>query len=71
MSLYLEALPGESIVIGNGTRVVIEEKSGRKVRLRIDSTESVRLSKQDEEPQQSDGPPILRRPMRQLPQPPR
>lgn len=71
MGLHLEVLPGESIVIGSGTRITVEDKSGKKVRLRIDSTDSVRLNKAGEAHQRipaEDGT-VLRRPMMKLPQP--
>lgn len=69
MGLHLEVLPGESIVIGAGTRITVEEKSGKKVRLRIDSTDSVRLNKAGEERTRipADDGPVLRRPMMKLP----
>lgn len=38
---------GEQIAIGNGVTVTVEEKSGRRVRLRFDADESVKIHKVD------------------------
>ena len=41
MRVYQELSPGDTLVIGNGTRVTLEHKSGRRARLRIESTEDI------------------------------
>lgn len=40
MGLFLELLPGEGVRIGDST-VKVEDKSGRKIRLRIESSEEI------------------------------
>lgn len=67
MALHLEVLPGESIVIGTGTRITVEDKSGKKVRVRIDSSDTVRLNKAGEPQHKPDAGPVLRRPLMKLP----
>lgn len=44
MALYLEVLPGESVSVGTDTRITIEEKSGRRIRLRVDALPGTDIS---------------------------
>lgn len=44
MALSIEVLPGERVRIGN-TTITIEDKTGRRSRLRIESSEHVSLEK--------------------------
>lgn len=69
MALFLDVVPGESILIGNNTRITVEDKTGRRTRLRIDAADGVRLTKAGEEASRipADEPPVLRRPLLKLP----
>lgn len=49
MALYLSAELGDSVRIGT-TMVTLENKSGRRVRLRIDSEEDIEHLRAGEEP---------------------
>lgn len=75
MALFLDVLPGETVSIGNGTRITVEEKSGQRTRMRIDSDEDIRHGKAEKprlSPPNRDDPaptaaaPTLRRPILKL-----
>lgn len=42
MAVYLDFDQGDTLVIGDGTRVVFEHKSGRRTRVRIESEHDIR-----------------------------
>lgn len=44
MALFLNVLPGESLTIGR-TRITLEDKAGRRARLRIESPDDVHHEK--------------------------
>ena len=46
MALFLDASPGDRIIIG-GSVVTIEEKSGRRIRFRIDTHADVKHERSD------------------------
>lgn len=63
MPLYLDVQPGESVRIGEST-IAVEQKSGKRTRLRIDSPDRVEHVKADAKPAmtQPDIPPQPPRP---------
>jgi hypothetical protein len=68
MALSLEVLPGDRIRIGTSI-ITVEEKSGRRSRLSIDSTDPVRHDRAGSKPATAPaptpgGPPRLTRPRR-------
>lgn len=46
-ALSIDAHVGEQIAIGDGVVVTVEEKSGRRVRLRFEADDTVRIKKVD------------------------
>lgn len=44
MALRIDVEIGQTVKIGNNVTIVLEQKSGRRARLRIDSTEPVTIS---------------------------
>lgn len=48
MALFLNVLPGESLTIG-ATRITLEDKTGRRAKLRIDSPEDVHHHKSEDD----------------------
>ncbi len=69
MALFLDVLPGESVSIGSDTRITIEEKTGKRTRLRIESPQDVRKTVEPvltppartAETATASGPPVLTR----------
>jgi hypothetical protein len=41
MSLHLDLAPGDTLLIGDGTRIRLEKKTGQRARLVIDSPDDV------------------------------
>lgn len=48
MAVMLELAPGDTLVVGNGTRIRMVAKSGQRARLAIDSREDVERVKAGE-----------------------
>jgi sRNA-binding carbon storage regulator CsrA len=53
--LFLDLRPGEAIRIGGEARVAIEEKSGQRVRLRVEAEGSVPIVRDDIKIKQNPG----------------
>lgn len=76
MALNLDLSPGDVVLIGN-SRLTVEEKTGRRTRVRIESNEDVRHQKTElRRPGEGPAPipnpaapPALRRPTLTLPKP--
>jgi hypothetical protein len=48
MAYYMELAPGDTLVVGDGTRISVERKSGQRTRLKIESDQDVERIKAGE-----------------------
>lgn len=62
MALFLELEPGDAVRIGPGTTLQLVAKSGKRTRLRIESTEDVQQIRAGEAAPESAPPAMQRRP---------
>lgn len=48
MAFFVDLAPGDTLVVGHGTRIVMESKTGQRARLRVDSDQDVERVKAGE-----------------------